>query len=797
MTASPAASGRGASVTAQPRPAARDPAPGARPGPDGAHVRADRVYVGWQYALLHPDPGPQPRRPVPPEAEQLNPGWLAAQRREENRLNRPLKLACGGSAALAALLLALWRLGALNLALTGLGVIACLAVAARCGRAVWAGERDLSARVETERQRVEAVRAAQQRRLATWQEAHARLVREWQSRRGAFDRQLNWYAVSLPAEIDRVDVAGGTLAGWSAMLTMIAGPRLEAGGEVTVLDLTEGGVARDLLAVAGRSGIEPLVWVLPRDLPRLDLGCGLSREVLAELLASTVNVGGQPGVAADPSHDNAILERVLQVLGDGASIAQVTAALRALAQVGDPRGDLRAGLLSEEQLTGVTALYGRGAADRVVIDRAWALEARLRKLERLAPAPVALPSSRLRVAWLDRRAGAFGNKVLGTYMTAALTQLLRQAPAAAGQRWQHTLCVLGADRLTGEVLDGLCDACEMSGTGLVVAYRSIPAHVKERLGRGNAAVAFMRLGNAEDARTASEQIGTEHRFVLAQLTDTVGTSVTDTGGDSYTSTVGTSDSVAGSASFSVTDGHSRGRGRSRQDAFAPFGQFTGSSSRDSSYSRSVSDSRSLTEGINESTAWGLSTSRAVGGNESLARTAQRCREFLVEQHELQQLPPSAMIVSYAALDGRQVVLADANPGIITLPTATLAGLEQARRAPETVMPVRGWPAHGARRAGAAGAGSAGAGGAGAGAAGPGADGGARSPGADPAEDAQRPGTGARPGRLPWPPPGRDPGAAPHGPARSPAPARWSDPDNQPPPNLGPPPERLDWRTYRR
>ena len=126
---------------------------------------------------------------------------------------------------------------------------------------------------------------------------------------------------------------------------------------------------------------------------------------------------------------------------------------------------------------------------------------------------------------------------MSTYITAAMTQLLRQAPAApAGQRWQHTLCVLGAEKLAGEVLDGLCDACEMSGTGLVVAYRSIPAHVKERLGRGNAAVAFMRLGNAEDARTASEQIGAEHRFVLTQLTDTVGTSVTDTGGDSYTST---------------------------------------------------------------------------------------------------------------------------------------------------------------------------------------------------------------------------------------------------------------------
>ena len=82
--------------------------------------------------------------------------------------------------------------------------------------------------------------------------------------------------MSLPAEIDRVDVAGGTLAGWSALLTMIAAPRLGAGGDVTVLDLTEGASRTDLLAVARRSGITPLVWVMPGDLPRLDLGTGLA-----------------------------------------------------------------------------------------------------------------------------------------------------------------------------------------------------------------------------------------------------------------------------------------------------------------------------------------------------------------------------------------------------------------------------------------------------------------------------------------------------------------------------------------
>jgi hypothetical protein len=671
-----------------------------------------------------------------------------AQTREEQRLSRPARVTCAACAALFGLVLALGVTGLLNGWLTGLGGGVCLALAAVTARSAWRGRRDLRDKIAAEEQRLAKIRDVQLSRLAVRQEQHAEAVRSWESRREAFDRQLHWYAVSLPAHIDRVDVAGGTLAGWSALLTMIAAPRLSAGGEVTVLDLTEGAVARDLLAVARRAGVEPLVWVLPGDLPRLDLGTGLEASAFAEVLAATVAASEEPGdggggpagsaSAGSVSVDSAILDRVLGALAGQPGIAQVTAALRALAQVGDPRQDLAAGLLTAGQLERVTALFGRGAADRVVIERAMAIESRLRKLEQLGSAAAQLPSSRLRVAWLDRRAGPAGNKVLSGYLTVALTHLLRQQPA--GPRWQHTLCVLGAEKLRADLLDRLADACETSGTGLVICYRTIPAHVRERLGRGNAAVAFMRLGNAQDARAASEQIGTEHRFVVSQLTDTVGTSVTDTAGDSYTSTVGTSDSVADSVSVSETAGRSSGRGKSRQDAFAPFGHVTGSRSRDSSSSHGVSDSRSITAGISSGTTWGISTSRAAAMSTSAGRTSQRSREFLVEQHELQQLPTSAVIVTYASPRGRQVVLADANPGIMALRTSTLLSLDEALAA------ATGLPGAGA--------------------------------------NAIPPGSGVQTGA----------GAAVSGviPAGSPAEGGSS----EPPPNLGPPPERLDWRRPR-
>src|SRR5258708_30205236 len=132
-----------------------------------------------------------------------------------------------------------------------------------------------------------------------------------------------------------------------------------------------------------------------------------------------------------------------------------------------------------------------------------------------------------------------------------------------GPPWGPRLFGRGADKLGGDVLDRLSDACERSATGLVVAYRGISPQVRQRLGRGNAAVAFMRLGNAEEAKAASEQIGTEHRFVLCQLTETIGVSVTDTTSSAYTSTTGSARSTATSRSGS--EGPSRSAQHGHRD----------------------------------------------------------------------------------------------------------------------------------------------------------------------------------------------------------------------------------------
>jgi len=633
------------------------------------------LYLGWEYATPHQDPGPPPPRPVVPEPYRMSAGWLAAQRREESLLGRVPKIVVASTTSLA-LALVVCVVGGLVAAIVAAPAIAaCLAAAVPSGRAIWRGERELRTRIDAEGLRVGRLRGDQESRLIAWQAEHARRAGRWRAQRFAFERQKRWYAVRVPDGIDRVDIAGGTLAGWSAVLMMTAAHRLAAGGEVTVIDLSGGAVAADLVELAAAARVAPAVWVLPRDLPRLDLAASLAPGELADVLALSVSVAQERSSARDLAIDTAILDRLIGVL-DGAGtkrakgteaaegaaeraesaeggviqIGRVAAALRALAQVGDTRGDVAAGLLSEREAGAIGALFGQGATDRVVLERAIGMEAQLRKLAGVGSEPVRLPRGRLRVVAVDKRASALSATLLGSFVITALTHLIGQAPASGGQgkgggaSWQHTVVLLGAERLRDDVLDRLTDACESARCGLVLAYRSIPPQVRQRIGRGNAALAFMRLGNAEEAKAASEQIGSEHRFVLSQLTETIGTSVTDTVGGSYTSTVG--DSASTAVSTSDNESSSSGSGR-------------------------TSESASLTAGIAASTAWGVSTSRATGDSESLARSMQRSREVVVEPAELQRLPLTAMIVSYASATGRQVLLADANPAIGSLPLATL------------------------------------------------------------------------------------------------------------------------------
>jgi hypothetical protein len=576
----------------------------------------DGLLLGYRYATPYPDPGPPPRRPTPPDAERLNPEWAAVQRQEERHLDRPLRVAFAVAAVIGLVLLVLGVAGELDAVVAGLGVTCCVLVAGLSGYAAWQGERAVRSRLAEEQARLSQARAAQESQLFASQEEHARQVRDWQARRDAYERQKRWYPVCLPDGVQRVDVAGGTPSGWSALLATAGAHRLAAGGEVTVIDLSEAPVGLDLLGFARASGIDPLVWVLPDDLPRL--GPGPGPDTLAGVISLTGGDGGDDQASArDLAVDRAIADRVIDVLGAAATVASVAAGLRALARIGDPE-DVASGLLSAGQADRLGGLVG--ADDRVVRERAWVLEARLRKLAAAGTDPADLRRAALRVVAIGQRAA--DGPLLGTYLAVTLTHALRGTPP--GRPWQHAVFVFGADRLPGDVLDGLGDVCESTGTGLVLAFRAVPP----QRWRGRAAIAVMRQPTAEAARAVGERLATGHRFVLSQLTETVGQSVGDTCAGSYTSAAGSPGATAG----------------------GPVGA-----------------------ALSTGTTWGAATAEAVSDGEPPAM--RRSRELPADAGELQHLPPSAMIIGD---HGGQAVLADANPGIGALSAATELTLEESR-----------------------------------------------------------------------------------------------------------------------
>jgi hypothetical protein len=107
-----------------------------------------------------------------------------------------------------------------------------------------------------------------------------------------------------------------------------------------------------------------------------------------------------------------------------------------------------------------------------------------------------------------------------------------------------------------------------------------------------------------------------------------------------------------------------------------------------------------------------------------------------------------MIVTYAGPGGRQVILTDANPGIGGLGVATPLTLEEFRSGPAAAPQPRPVP---------------------------------------------EPMPASKPGPVPEPRPVPEPGGRNAGRGTPPG---WRSGEDRPPPNLGPPPARLDWRRRR-
>ena len=126
---------------------------------------------------------------------------------------------------------------------------------------------------------------------------------------------------------------------------------------------------------------------------------------------------------------------------------------------------------------------------------------------------------------------------------------------------------------------------------------------------------------------------------------------------------------------------SSGEGGAGEGSSGEGGPGEGSSGEGSDSEPGGSESGPVGAAIRTNTGWGMATVKATADSESLTQARERSRDFLAGPDELRQLPASAMIISYVAPGGQQLVLADANPGIGGLSSATPLTLEEFRARP--------------------------------------------------------------------------------------------------------------------
>ncbi|MFD0853922.1 hypothetical protein ACFQ07_16915, partial [Actinomadura adrarensis] len=207
---------------------------------------------------------------------------------------------------------------------------------------------------------------------------------------------------------------------------------------------------------------------------------------------------------------------------------------------------------------------------------------------------------------------------------------------------------------------------------------------------GGGAVAFMRLGNNEDATRAADFIGREYRFVLSQITKSVG------GNESHTHSDTTGEGTSDSTSTSRTTGSSTNWGTSRSSGVTysggeMFGLFPDRSTNTSRGSnRGGSHSVSDTTGTSTSTSrnWSSTYSFAEGTNWSDADSTQRVYEYVIEPVTLQHLPDHALLlVESAPGGGRTLTPVECDPAIITLDRVSLSPLPDPPEAPQQALPA--------------------------------------------------------------------------------------------------------------
>jgi hypothetical protein len=499
----------------------------------------------------------------------------------------------------------------------------------------------------------EAMKRAQAEAAARRESVHAMFLdakRRWDEQIARHDAaERHRYAtdpllfpLSPASTASRVDVVGGTSAGWAAMLATMGSSVLATGGTMLVLDLSRHDVTGPLCSLADEIRVPRRAASVPAALEAPWLLGDLQPRALADVLATAIDSlrNRNDGVDLAPM-DAEIIRTVGARIERPFTFARLAAGVRVLRGLYDPDEET---LLSAGEVTRLTERIDVLARGDKMRDEMGFVENQLDVLAaseagatEAGDATSLWPARGLAVLRSDAQ-GRTGRDARSVVDRVAFAAVLHQLAGARVDAQDPTLVVAGADDLGRSALQEMARHAYRAQVRLVYLFEELRDDAEGLLGGAGSVAVLMQLGNGRQAQTAAEFIGHGFTFEVSQLSKQVGLSEMH----------GTNRSETNTKGWSETQGTNGSRS---------YGRHGGGSSE--GWSESVTESWS--------TASTVGTSWAETRTENDGVTLQRSREFTVEPTQIQTLEETAFLLVDGGPQGRRVRMADCFPGTVLVP----------------------------------------------------------------------------------------------------------------------------------
>ena len=400
----------------------------------------------------------------------------------------------------------------------------------------------------------EAMRQAERQAAARRTSVHTTFLdvkRQWDERIAQHDEAERTrvgspllFPLAPGASASRVDVVGGTAAGWTSLLATMGSSTLAAGGTLLVLDLSRNDVTGPLSSLAAEVRA-PHQWAtVPAALEAPWLLGDLKPRRLADVLAAAIDSmrGGHESVdlvAIDAEIIRTVATRIERPL----TFARLAAGIQVLRQSYDMDEETA---LSPAEVAKIADRVDVVAQGEKYVDELRFIEHQLGVLAdsedgaRGWPGNAASlwPIRGLAVLRSDQRApGRDARSVVDRVVFQAVA---RQLASTRVDTPDPTLVVVGADDLGRAALEEMARNAYRARVRLVYLFEHLKRDALELLGGGDSVAVLMRMGNGDEAQKAAEFIGQGFTFQVSQLSKQVGTTVTNGTSQSTTETNGSS-----------------------------------------------------------------------------------------------------------------------------------------------------------------------------------------------------------------------------------------------------------------